>query len=129
MTCSPLRRKARAPEAGQATVELALALPLVVLLVLALLQVVVVARDHLAVWHAARVGARAAAISSAPASDGVAAARASVALEPLEVNVQAHAVWVTVTVTHTNSTDLPLIGRLLPDVDVRARATMAREPP
>ena len=56
---------------GQATVELALALPLVCLLLLAVLQVAVVARDRLAVEHAARAAARAAAVSADPVTFGV----------------------------------------------------------
>jgi Flp pilus assembly protein TadG len=121
----PVRRRDR----GQATVELALALPVVVLLMLGLLQVVVVARDHLAVWHAARVGVRAGAVSTTPAAEATAASRAATTLEALEVSVQVDADWITVLARHRTATDLPLIGLLLPDITVEATATMAREPP
>ena len=54
------------PERGQSTVELALVLPVVVLLLLVLLQVGLVARDVVLVAHAAREGARAAAVDPDP---------------------------------------------------------------
>ena len=47
---------------GQATVELALVLPLVVFGLLAILQVGLVVRDQVAVVHAAREAARAASV-------------------------------------------------------------------
>lgn len=114
---------------GQATVELAVTLPVLVLLLLALLQVVIVARDHLAVWHAARVGVRAAAVSAAPVPDGTAAAMGATTLQDPEVTVEVDQVWVSVVVRHTTRTNVPLIGRLLSDVTVEARAAMVREPP
>ena len=49
---------------GQATVELALCLPVVVIALLAVLQVAVVARDHVLVAHAAREAARAVAVGA-----------------------------------------------------------------
>ena len=113
---------------GQAAVELALALPLVVLMLLAVVQLVVVARDQLAVVHAAREGARAAAVSGAPAGDGAAAARAAIALSPLDVDVSVGGGAVRVSVRHVTVTDIPLVGALLPDVEVRAGATMRLEP-
>ena len=53
---------------GQAAVELALALPVVVVLLLGMLQVALVGRDQLAVELAAREAARAAAVSADPAA-------------------------------------------------------------
>lgn len=113
---------------GQSTLELALAMPVVAMLLLAVVQLVVVARDQLAVIHAAREGARAAAVSGAPSGDGAAAARSATALEPLDVTVDAGSSSVVVTVSHVTPTDVPLIGALLPDVTVRATATMRNEP-
>lgn len=54
-----LRRRRAVGEGGQASVELALILPVVVLVLLTVIQVGVVARDRLVVAHAARVAARA----------------------------------------------------------------------
>lgn len=114
---------------GQAAVEFALALPLVVLVVLGIVQLVVVVRDQLAVEVAARDGARAASVAAAPASAAQAAAQRAVALRPLSVSTVAGASNVTVTVRATSATDVPLIGAAIPDVTVSATVTMAREPP
>jgi len=113
---------------GQAAVELALTLPVWCLLLTAVVQVAVVARDRLAVQLAAREGARAAVVAD---DLGVAAvaARAAVSLSPIIVDAVSDRRGVTVTVTHVDRTDVPLIGALLPDVTVSATATMAWEPP
>lgn len=64
-------------EVGAAAVELALVLPLVIVLLLAVAEVAVVARTQLEIVNAAREGARVAAVSPEPA-DAVAAARAAI---------------------------------------------------
>ena len=114
---------------GQATVEFALALPLVAMLVLGIVQLVVVARDQLAVELAAREGARAAAVAADPASAGSAAAERSVDLTPIEVSVSESDGRVTVTVRYLSATNVPLIGLAIGDVEVAATVTMRREPP
>ena len=119
----------RAADRGQATVELALALPLLCLLVLAVVQVGVVVRDRLAVQLAAREAARAAVVAADPVAAGTPAAQRAVQLRPLQVRVEAGGDTVTVTVTYLEPTDVPLIGALLPDVEVSATVTMAVEPP
>jgi Flp pilus assembly protein TadG len=123
------RAHQRRPDDGQATVELALCLPVVVLLVLGVVQVAVVVRDQLAVELAAREGARAAAVSAAPADAGAsAAARAAPSLS-LDTTTVVGAGTVTVTVSAPSHTDVPLIGALVADVRVSATVTMALEPP
>jgi Flp pilus assembly protein TadG len=113
---------------GQAVVELALALPLVFMLLLGMVQLGLVVRDQLLVTHAAREAARAASVSASPA---VAAARATAGspLRQMSVGTSASGTSVTVEVTAISITDVPLVGALLPDVRVSARVTMAREPP
>ena len=113
---------------GQAVVELALALPLLALFLLTLVQLTVVVRDQLAVVHAAREGARAAAVSGAPDGDGAAAAREATSLTPLEVSVGHTDGSATVTVRYRSRTDVPLIGAVLPDIDLESTATMRDEP-
>jgi Flp pilus assembly protein TadG len=113
---------------GQATVELALGLPLLVLVALATLQVGLVARDRLAVQLAAREAARAAAVSPA-ASVARAAAERATSLRPLDVALRDDGRTVTVTVRAIEHTDVPMVGAMLPDVHLEATVTMAIEPP
>lgn len=125
------RRTRHGGDGGQATVELALATPVLCLLLLGIVQLVVIVRDQLAVIEAARVGARAAAAAADPAS----AASAAVAgvegghAPGMRVSASTDGRYVTVSVSATSVTDIPLIGSLLPDVEVSGRATMILEPP
>ena len=120
---------ARRRDAGQAAVELALALPVVVVLLLGMLQVALVGRDQLAIELAAREAARAAAVSADPRSAARLAADRVTTLRPLVVAVSVGASTVTVTVTHASATDVAIVGRLIADVELRAAVTMALEPP
>lgn len=117
------------PDRGQATVELALCLPLVCLLLLTVAQIAIVVRDQLAVQLAARDAARAAAVSADPARAARAAAGAVGVVDGLDVSVRTSGGTVTATVTRAERTDVPLIGLLVPDLTLRASATMVIEPP
>lgn len=119
----------RAGDHGQAAVEFAIALPLVVVLVLGIVQVVLVTRDQLAVELSAREGARAAAVAAAPASAAEPAARSATGLRPIVVTTHTSAETVTVDVSHRSTTDVPIIGAFIGDVEVRASVTMQLEPP
>jgi Flp pilus assembly protein TadG len=116
-------------DAGQATVELALCLPLLCMFLLGIVQLVVIVRDQLAVQLAAREAARAAAVAESSAASAQDATTRAVALRPLTVATELSSDVVTVTVSHVTRTDVPLIGALLPDITVTATATMALEPP
>lgn len=121
------RRDARArarPDDGQAAVELALALPAVVLLVFALLQFALVARDELLVVHAAREAARAASV------DASGSAAASRVLPGADVSISGGARvgdLVVAVVSYHSITDLPFIGPLVPDPWLHATVTMRTE--
>jgi Flp pilus assembly protein TadG len=121
----PLRR-CRSTQ-GQATVEFALVLPLVVIMAWGLVVIGVAVRNELAVELAAREGARAAAVSASPGAAAAAAARA-VRL-PIEVTTVDDGSTVTVSVTHTGSVDMVLLGALIGPVTHTASVTMAVEPP
>jgi len=116
---------------GQASVELALLLPLVALLLLLVVQIAVIARDQVLVQHAAREAARGAAVGPDPDSADRRAATAAGGLDGSRLDVRTSVVdgRVIVSVTFREPTDLPLIGLALPDVDLRAGATMQREEP
>jgi len=121
--------RAAGDDRGQAAVELALALPVVVLLLLGMLQVALVGRDQLAVELATREAARAAAVSADPVAAARLAAERVTTLRPLQVAVSAGPTTVTVTVTHPSATDVAMVGRMIGDVQLRASVTMAVEPP
>jgi Flp pilus assembly protein TadG len=114
---------------GQATVELALCLPLLFMFLLAIVQLVVIVRDQLAVQLAAREAARAAAVAESSRASASSAAEQAVTLRPLIIATGIAIDTVTVTVSHVTHTDVPMIGALLPDITVKASATMALEPP
>lgn len=126
-------RARRRVEGGQATVELALLLPVVVLLLLAVLQVALIARDVVLVTHAAREGARAAAVDPDP--DAAArAARSTPGLDDGRLRVRttgghAEGDEVRVEVTYRTPTAVPLVGALLGDRTLRATTTMRTEHP
>ena len=114
-------------EAGQTTAELAVVLPIVLLLVLALIQATLVFRDDLALVNAAREAARAASLDPDPAR----AERAATAVLP-GATVRsdprpAVGELVRVRVSYRSATTLPLVGPLLPDPVLVAGAAMRVE--
>lgn len=115
---------------GQSTVEFALVLPLVLMLLLGLLQVGLVVRDQLLVSSAAREAAREAAVSKDMARIEAAAARAAPNLN-LDVKVnrgrqRGDAVGV---VVRASATPVPLVGRIVAGRRLTASATMRMERP
>ena len=112
---------------GQATVELALVLPLVVFALLAVVQTAVVVRARVAVEHAAHAAARVASVDRDPA---VARAAARRVLPGAEVTVDDRPPVgepIGVDVRYRVATALPLVGVLFPDPEFRARAEMRVE--
>lgn len=117
--------RGRHGSAGQATVELAMVTPLLIVLVLGMVQLGVVVRDRVAMSHAARVASRAAVVDPSTAAARQAAA-ASTNLDPGRLSVRtsggtASGDLVTVTVTYRCPTDVPLVGRFLGDVEFSER--------
>jgi Flp pilus assembly protein TadG len=112
---------------GQATVELALVLPVLLLFLLALVQTALVARDQLLVQDAARAAVREASVG-ADAGRVRDAARRTLGGVTVEVH-RADRVGadVEVTVRYVDHTKLPLVGPLYPDVVLHATATMRAE--
>ena len=123
----------RERDEGQAATELALVLPLLVVLLLAVVQVTLVARDQILVVHAAREASRQAAVDPRPHPVRTAAVRAGAeSLKPDRIRAETSHIggvngMVTVRIAYEAPTDVPLLGPLLPDVTLRARATMRRE--
>ncbi len=125
----------RERDEGQAAVELALVLPLVVTLFLAVAQVTLVAHDQILVVHAARAGAREAAVggdAGAVRRAVLAGAAAGGGLTPDRTVIESSRrggvdAWVEVRVRYRAPTDLPVIGALLPTLELEARAVLPQE--
>lgn len=118
-------------EAGQAAVEVALLLPVVALLLLAVVQCALVVRDQVLVVHAAREAARAAAVDPSPRAPRQAALEAA-GLDDARLQVRfvpagGQGEPVSVEISYRSVTGAPMIGPLLPDVVVTGRASMRRE--
>lgn len=123
--------RARRGDEGQAAVELALVLPLVAFLLLALVQVALVVRDQVLVVHAAREAARAAAVDPTPtAARRAALAGAPLAESRLRLELSGHQKagdQVEVVVSYRSPTNASIVGALIPDIVLRAQASMRRE--
>lgn len=129
---------------GQATAELALVMPVLVAVLLALAQTGLVARDHVLVWGAAREAGRQAALGPAalgPAEGDVsvesirqAAQRASPGLAPDRLDVTIQDGWhdlssgemVTVTVRYRSPSIVPFLSAAT-DLEHTATATFRVE--
>lgn len=122
-----------ANDRGQASVELALLLPLIVLLLLVVLQVGLLARDVVLVTHASREAARAAAIDADPAAARRAAAGSSgLQADRLTVTTRGRGApgsRVAVTVEYRAPTSVPVVGALVDDRTLASTATMRVETP
>lgn len=121
----------RARESGQATVEFALTLPLVLLFALIVLQAGMVAKDVLLVNHAAREAARAAAVEpTTEVAAHAALAGASLQSERLDVSLTGGTSTgdaATATITYQSPTNVPIVGWLVGDVELQASVTMRVE--
>ena len=114
---------------GQATVELAIGFPVVLLGVLLVLQLALVGRDQLLMSHATREAARSAAVDPRSGAARAGALASTTGLDPsrLEVDAQHGGGRVRVRLTYRARTALPLVGPLVPDPVLRAEVTMHLE--
>lgn len=125
----------RPSDCGQGTVELAMVLPLVALLLLVVVQVGIVVRAQVLVVHAAREAARAAAVAESDGARGGAARHGAQSSGAFGDDVEVETAEldggrsVRATVRHTEHTDVPLVGALLPDVTLESSAVMRIEQP
>jgi Flp pilus assembly protein TadG len=118
---------------GSAAVEFALVLPLVLLILLALVQVGVLARDQLVLTQASRAGAREAAVDPSAEAVDEAVRDAAVGLDHDRLRVEivragAQGSPVTVSLTYEAPVAATLAGWLFPNaVTLRVSATMRQE--
>ena len=108
---------------GQATVEFALVLPIVLLVVLGCLQVTQVLVEQVRLVHVVRDAARAASISSEPSV----AVRSVRGADHVEFDVLETSGLLTITGRLRIPTEVPLIGDLLPDITLRERLVIHAE--
>jgi hypothetical protein len=118
---------------GQATLELALCLPILLLFVAVLIQVGVIVSDQVRLWNAAREAARSAAVDEDPES--IRRAAEGTGLHPLSIDVspagteRVQGEPVTVRLQYEAGRRLPLVGGLIPNPPLSASATMRIEDP
>lgn len=114
-------------EKGQATIEFALALPLLVVFVMLIAQFAVVARQQLALWEVARNAARYASVSPDPQL-----AAQEIAVQngfPASAVVATNSDGITqVSMTFKENISLPLLGPFIPSLTLRAHVAMLTEP-
>jgi Flp pilus assembly protein TadG len=117
---------------GQSTVELALSLPFILGLLLAIVQAGLFVRDQVMVDHAAREAVRVAAVSGDAGRIRAAAAGASDALDPRRLTVEVGGRGppgspVRVVVDYDSPVRLPVIGFARSSVRLSASATILVE--
>ena len=119
-----MHSSASKPDSGQATVELALVMPLIIGLLLIILTAGLVVRDQLAVWHAASAGARAASIS--PDSPDVVqqAVESEVQLRPIHLQIVREGDLITVEAKYPRTIGLWLFKFITPPLILSATVTM-----
>ena len=120
-------------EDGSAVVEFALLLPILFLVLLAAVQVGLIAKDQLLLTQASRAGAREAAVNLDDGAVREAALTSAGGLDPARIDVGvirggAQGDAVTVAVAYSATIAAPLAGWLLPaSVELSASATMRQE--
>ena len=114
---------------GQATVELAIGFPVVLLGVLLVLQLALVGRDQLLLSHATREAARSAAVDARAGAAREGALESTTGLDPDRLHVDADRIGerVRVSITYRSRTALPLVGPLVPDPTLHSSVTMRAE--
>lgn len=117
----------RRRDSGQATVELALCLPVVTIIVLVMTQLCVIGIHTVALVNTTRDVTRAAAIGVDPVMAARQAAR-RLASDSVQVDVRVDDGWVTVHLTESVPTDLPIVGAWFGDIVIHEELTMLLEP-
>lgn len=108
--------------------ETALLLPFVVLALLAVVQVGFVVHARVMVTHAAREGARVAAVGGSDAEVRKAGATAAgLPVSRVDVSVRRSQGIAEVTVVYVDPTDMPIVGAMLGDVRLTGVARMRLE--
>jgi hypothetical protein len=120
-------------ERGQSTVELALGLPIVLVLVALVIETAALAVDNTRLWHAAREAARIAVVEGDKEQIQEAAARAAPTPFDLTVNpepaLRRQGDPLTVRLRHQPTGHVPILGVLFRQLELVATASMRIEQP
>ena len=128
-----MRHRAAGTESGQATLEFALLLPILALVLAAIVEIGMVVADQGRLWHAAREAVRTAVVD--PDQSDVEAAAERGGLRPLTVTVDPPSHMrrqgdpLTVKLVHEPRARVPLFDVVLDRIELRATATMRIEQP
>lgn len=133
MSIEPRDDHRASDERGQATVELALCLPLVALLLAAVVEIAMVAADQARLLHAAREAARvavvddnAAEIQAAAENSGLKGVELAVSPKP---DLRRQGDPLTIRLSYKPPARTPIVGILIQGITLRAQATMRIEQP
>jgi hypothetical protein len=126
---SRIRAGAPFPQTGQASVELAVLLPVLLLMLLLVVQVGLVARDRVVAVHAVRVAARAAIVEPTEFASVEALRRHGLPLDRLAVSLEGDrsAGGLLSVVVVMRPTPVPLVGRVLSGVELTERLAVVVE--
>jgi Flp pilus assembly protein TadG len=112
---------------GQASVEFALTIPVLLLVLLGAVQVFVLLVDRLHLVHVTRDATRAASVSGSPSDAVGRVVERAWPDRSVTYQVNENGDLVSIRVQLVNSTDVPIIGRFLPDVRLTESLTMLIE--
>ena len=133
MSIGPRDSRRASDERGQATVELALCLPLIALLLATVVEVTMIAADQTRLLHAAREAARIAVVDdeagkirAAAANGGLKGVELAVTPKP---DMRRQGDPLTVRLSYKPPARTPIVGILFRGITLRAEATMRIEQP
>jgi Flp pilus assembly protein TadG len=112
---------------GQATVEFALTIPVLVIALLGAIQVFVILVDRIHLVHVTRDAVREASVGDDPRSAAEMVIDRSFPDREISLTVSTSDDVVTVEMVLSNPTDVPIIGRFLPEVELRESLSMLAE--
>lgn len=124
---------ARRDERGQSTVELALCLPALAIVLSLVVEVGLIASDQARLWHAAREAARVAIVDSDDSAALAAAARTG--LNGFEMSIEPDDAYrvqgrpLHVEMTYRPGGHVPLVGELFGSLELRSQVAMRIEEP
>lgn len=113
---------------GQSTVEFALVLPILLVVVLGILQVGAIVSAEIRLVHLCRMATRAAAVSGEPSVAARLVVERFTDHDDVKVQVTTGDDTVTVVVRQNLRTDVAIVGDLVPDVTLEESLTMLVDP-